>query len=289
MTVEDNNTVEDNSVSGQDNGVSAEDSSPVTAQDGISKGLEAKADESKDDTQTQATPDESESTSDDNSNTDDTQDTDTQEDESPEWFQKDKYKSIEEQAKAYNDLQNKMGKFWGAPNENYKVDDIEGVDENDPLVANLAPALKEVGLSQEGFKHLVKQYQDANIQMMKQYENDLKEHLTQKDASNYQAVNKWMEETLSADEIQQIQNNWLMTPEDFKLLNNLRLMIPPSTNVPSSSDTNIPKFESSQEVENDKVKYRKDIKEGLRSRDKNFEQELAQRYRDARQREMRKK
>lgn len=203
----------------------------------------------------------------------------------PEWFMKDKYKSVEEQARAAFELQKKMGKFWGSPTENYNVEAIEGLQKDDPLLENLMPALKEIGLSQEGFSHLVKQYQEANIQMMKKLEDQLKEELTTKDAHTYQEINKWMNENLTPEEIKQIQNNWLMTPADFKMFNQLRLMAAPSTNVPNSSSTT--QFESSKEVENDKIKYRKEVNQGLRVPDKNYENELARRFKDARSRELR--
>lgn len=208
-------------------------------------------------------------------------------DDSPDWFMKDKFQSIDEQARAYPELQKKMGKFWGAPADNYQVEGIEGITKDDPLLENLMPALKEVGLSQEGFAHLVKQYQEANVQMMKKYEEELKKELTTNDAANYNAVDKWMTQNLTPEERDQIQQNWLMTPKDFKLFNQLRLMAAPSTSVPSGADNNAPRFESSNEVENDKIKYRKEIREGIRVADKNYENELAQRFRDARGRELR--
>src|SRR5690606_4397876 len=118
--------------------------------------------------------------------------------------------------------------------------------------------------------------QEANIQMMKKLEDQLKEELTTKDAHTYQEINKWMNENLTPEEIKQIQNNWLMTPADFKMFNQLRLMAAPSTNVPNSSSTT--QFESSKEVENDKIKYRKEVNQGLRVPDKNYENELARRF-----------
>lgn len=124
---------------------------------------------------------------------------------------------------------------------------------------------------------------------MKKLESELKEELTTKDASTYQACDKWMSENLSTEEKQQIQNNWLMTPADFKLFNQMRLMAAPSTNVPNSSASDGVRFESSKEVENDKIKYRKEVNQGIRVSDKNYESELAQRFRDARTRELRNK
>lgn len=207
--------------------------------------------------------------------------------EHPEWFMKDKYKSIEEQARSAFELQKKMGKNWGPPSENYSVEGIEGLSQDDPLVANLMPALKDIGLSQEGFKHLVTQYQEANINMMKTFESDLKKELTENDAATYNAVDKWMQDNLTTEEKAQVQNGWLMSAADFKLFNHLRLMAAPSTSVPSSTTGQAVRYESSTEVENDKIKYRKEVKQNIRVADKNYENELAQRFRDSRARELR--
>jgi hypothetical protein len=211
----------------------------------------------------------------------------TAEPEHPEWFMKDKYKSIEEQARSAYELQKKMGKNWGAPSEDYTLEGIEGVSKDDPLVANLMPALKDIGLSQEGFKNLVTQYQEANVKMMKSFEEQLKKELTQEDAATYNDVDKWMTENLTAEEKATIQNGWLMSGKDFKLFNQLRLMAAPSTSVPSSTTNEGARFESSAEVENDKIKYRKEVKQKLRVPDSNYENELARRFRDAKGRELR--
>jgi len=139
----------------------------------------------------------------------------TEEPDHPEWFMKDKYKSIEEQAKSAFELQKKMGKNWGAPTEDYSIEGLEGVAKDDPLVANLMPALKDIGLSQEGFTNLVKQYQEANVNMMKTFEEDLKKELTENDAATYNAVDKWMQDNLTSEERTQVQNNWLMSSADL--------------------------------------------------------------------------
>lgn len=208
--------------------------------------------------------------------------------ESPEWFMKDKFKSIDEQAKSYKELSTKMGKYWGSPQENYSVDGMEGLEANDPLIAGLTPALKELGISQEGFQHLVGQYFEANKAMMGEMEANLKKTLTETDAHTYHAIDKWMTDNMTAEEAAMVKNNWLMTPEDFKLFNNLRLLAAPSTNVPSAMSNPV-KFESSKEVENDKIKYKKELKAGSRVQDKNHEDALASRYRDAVARELRNK
>ena len=209
------------------------------------------------------------------------------EDEKPEWFMKDKFTSIEEQAKSYSELQKKMGKYWGSPDDKYSAEGLEDVDDNDPLIASLMPVLKDIGLSQEGFKHLAQGYKEANMQMVQKLEAELKKELTVNDAHTYQAVNKWMGDNLTPEEVSTVQNNWLLTPKDFKVFNQMRLMAAPSTSVPSTGAGSGIKFESSLEVENDKIKYRTEVKQKVRVSDKNYENELASRFRDARTRETR--
>lgn len=208
--------------------------------------------------------------------------------ETPDWFMKDKFKTVDDQAKSYKELASKMGKYWGSPAEGYKVDGMDGIEANDPLIASLTPALKEMGLSQEGFQNLVGQYMNANKAMMGDMEAELKKTLTTTDAHTYQAITKWMEDSLSPEESAQIKNNWLMTADDFKLFNSLRLMLAPSTNVPSAQGNGV-KYESSNEVTNEKIKYKKEVKAGTRVTDKNFENSLASRFRDAAAREQRNK
>lgn len=227
-------------------------------------------------------------TNSDTNSTDKTDTSETKEPETPDWFMKDKFKSVEDQAKSYKDLVGKMGKYWGSPEDNYKPDGIEGLEENDPLVAALTPALKELGISQEGFAHLVNGYMAANKEMLKGFEENLRQTLTTTDAHTYQAVDKWMNDNLSKEEAMQVKNNWLMTPEDFKLFNQLRLMAAPSTNVPNQGNAGVT-FESSEAVTNEKVKYKQEVKQGIRVKDKNFENELSARHRDAVAREIRQK
>ena len=212
----------------------------------------------------------------------------TKEPETPEWLMTDKFKTPDDQAKAYKELSTKMGKFWGSPQGNYSIEGMEGIEANDPLIENLTPVLKEIGLSQEGFKQLVNQYQQANSKMVQGMEEELKKVLTTTDVHTFQQVDKWMNETMTPEEQTHIKNNWLMTPADFKLFNNMRLMAAPSTNVPNNPGS-AQQFESSKQVENDKITYRKELKAGTRVADKNHENQLASRYRDAVARELRQK
>jgi len=204
----------------------------------------------------------------------------------PEWFMKDKYKSIEDQARAQFDMQKLMGKNWGPPKEDYTTDNIEGIAKNDPLLEHLKPSLKELGLSQEGFNSLVKKYQEANLEMSKKLEAELAKELTTNDAMTVRTVDSWLNNSFSKEDRETIQS-WIVSVKDFQLLNTLRTMLPQSTNVPSSSTGAAVHFESMKEVENDKIKYRKEVNSKQRTSDKNYEDQLQQRWRDAYTRENR--
>lgn len=81
--------------------------------------------------------------------------------EKPEWLRSDKYKSAEEQAKAYVGLEKRLGAFVGAPRDGkyeYKAPEgYEGVqvDMEHPLMKEFATWAKDSQLSQAGFNNLL--------------------------------------------------------------------------------------------------------------------------------------
>lgn len=200
----------------------------------------------------------------------------------PDWFMRDKFTSEMEQAKAYPELLKKVGKNWGAPKDDYSLDGIEGIAKEDALLPHLKPVLKGLGLSQDGFSELVKGYTEAQVAMGKQMEEQLKTELTQREAQTVQDVDRWLKDTFSEEDRQTVQS-WIVSIKDFQLLNTLRVHMAPTTNVPSSTSS-AAGHETVAQVENEKVKYRKEVAGGHRVADKNFEDELQARWRDAYQR-----
>ena len=89
--------------------------------------------------------------------------------ERPEWL-KEKYKTVEDQAKAYNDAEKKLGGFAGSPEGEYEMNVPEGVsgefDMEDPRIEWFQNAAKESNMSQETFDQMlggfVKMEQEAN-------------------------------------------------------------------------------------------------------------------------------
>lgn len=132
----------------------------------------------------------------------------TGEGEAPEWFKGEKYKTVEDQAKAYTALEGKFGSFTGAPEE-YTVTISEelqekGVEfaEDDPLLTEAQEMAKELGMNQEGFDRMLNMYatmqlaetqaiEDLRTEQMKELGNNGQERVDNLDA--------WAKANLSAD------------------------------------------------------------------------------------------
>jgi len=88
----------------------------------------------------------------------------------PEWFKQDKYKTVEDQAKAYTELEKKMGGFKGAPEDDYTVPEVQGLDEgvleDNEMVAWFKEAARESDMDQETFDKFVSGYLSAEQQLI---------------------------------------------------------------------------------------------------------------------------
>ncbi len=202
----------------------------------------------------------------------------------PDWFMKDKYKTIEDQAKAQYEMRKLIGPVWGPPKDDYKMEGIEGINPNDPVLNHLKPELKEMGLSQEGFERLINKYQTAQIEEAKSMESELKKTLTQKDAAAITEVDSWLKESFTQEDAETMRS-WIVNEKDFHLLRTLKALIPGKSNVPSMMHSDAVQFESVKQIEQEKVKYLNEVKMGLRAEDKNHWERLNMRFRDAYTRE----
>jgi hypothetical protein len=89
--------------------------------------------------------------------------------EPPEFFKKDKYANVTEQAKAYRELEKRFGSFTGAP-DNYEVKLSQELTEkgieistDDPLYDEAVQFAKNANMSQEGFQEMMNLYATAQI------------------------------------------------------------------------------------------------------------------------------
>ncbi len=81
-------------------------------------------------------------------------------DTAPEWFKSSKYKTVADQAKAYVELEKKLGGFVGAP-ENYEINSELGISSDDPVLGAILPVLKQSGASNEFVQGLIGTFVEA--------------------------------------------------------------------------------------------------------------------------------
>lgn len=209
------------------------------------------------------------------------------------WLLRDKFKGesdvdiMREQAKAYPELQNKMGKWWGAPKDSdYDMTPLKefGFTPEDPILVGMKDTFKEMGLSNEAVKKLASSYDNSLKSMTRQMEERLQKEMTPDFAEAAKRAESWISKFAKPD--QEIIKSWLQTKEDFKMLDTIRAMNPNinsgSMNVPAQGASyGNHRYESSAQVESEKVqnfqRYNKDPA---------YRADVAQRYRDAKTREL---
>ena len=90
-----------------------------------------------------------------------------EEGEKPEWL-KDKYKSVEDQAKAYAELEKKFGGFTGSPEGDYEIkapEDLPGeFDMEDPRLEWFQNVAKETNMSQATFDQMLHGFAKMEIE-----------------------------------------------------------------------------------------------------------------------------
>jgi hypothetical protein len=141
--------------------------------------------------------------------------------ERPEWLQK-KYKSVAEQAKAYNEAQKKLGAFKGAPDAyDIKLQDSDiQFNEKDPVIEDFLADAKENNVSQEYVSKLLKTYAKA----LKMQRPDLKRELADLGPNAKQDVtvlNNWAANHLSSEEMQDFRS-LMTTAKSVRILQKLK-------------------------------------------------------------------
>lgn len=173
--------------------------------------------------------------------------------EAPEWFKKDKYKSVAEQAKAYVDLEKKFGETKGAPKDGYDLSSFEetGINAEDPFVKHFSETFKELNLTQEGFNRVIQEFYEVQKHMvdastadeMKKLGNDAKQIVTK--------VDTWINNTFDENTAAVIKS-WVSTAEDMKALQAIQAFQPKSE-IPLGNSVNYTPFETYDDVKNEKV------------------------------------
>lgn len=101
----------------------------------------------------------------------------------PEWFKGGKYQTVEEQAKAYPELEKRFGTFTGSPDEfsvNLSQELTESgmeINNDDPLMVDALAFAKESNMNQEGFDKMMNLYGMAKMAESKAQEENLASEL----------------------------------------------------------------------------------------------------------------
>lgn len=90
--------------------------------------------------------------------------------ETPDWFKQEKYKTVEDQARAYAELEKRAGAFSGAPDDGYAVPEVEGLDagvlDNNPMVEWFRQVATETNLNQDTFNKIISGYLATEQEMV---------------------------------------------------------------------------------------------------------------------------
>ena len=169
----------------------------------------------------------------------------------PDWL-KEKYKSVSDQAKAYTELEKRLGETKGAPKDGYVFDGIEGLASDDPMLKSFGDTFKELNLTQDGANRLIAEYMtaqkaaygvdlEAEVKKLGPQANDLIKTVNQRIDNNFNP------------ELAKAMKGWVHTADDMKALQALlsfqTTSSSPTGNQMSSGHT----YESFKEVRDEKT------------------------------------
>lgn len=167
----------------------------------------------------------------------------------PEYLQ-DKYNNMEEQAKAYPELQAKFGAHSGAPPQ-YEMDFLKEcplpVDPHDPLITAWIEVCKKNETNQQGFEDSVNAYVNAR---KRDYPNPAEE-VKKMDPHSQEEVNiirQWAVNTLDADKTADLLS-FLTTASRVELFQDIRAFSQPAVLPSQSIGVNAPRVMSVKDLQ----------------------------------------
>lgn len=121
----------------------------------------------------------------------------------PEWFKATKYKTVEEQAKAYNELEKRLGAFVGAPKDGkYEFKLPEGIngelDESHPLLAGFNKWAVEKQINNEAYNELLGMFAQYEASLAPDM-NEVLKRVGEKADERIANVTNWARANLQGD------------------------------------------------------------------------------------------
>lgn len=125
-----------------------------------------------------------------------------------------KYKTVEEAAKARSELEKKLGGFTGAPEE-YEVEHL-GLDPDQHLLKEIMNVGKEINMSQEGLDKLVGRVLDAQEA---EESKSLEEEVSKlgDEGSQIMRQYKYFADNHLKPEENEVVKNWIKSADDLKV------------------------------------------------------------------------
>ncbi len=140
----------------------------------------------------------------------------------PDWL-KDKYKSAAEQAKAYVEVEKKLGAFKGAPDAyDLSLQDFPDIkfSQEDPLLKDFLTNAKTNGVSQEYITEILNTYAQALTFNIPDADAEMKK-IGANAAQDLQILSQWAGNYLSAEE-HKVFASLVTTADAFKVFDKLR-------------------------------------------------------------------
>jgi len=107
-----------------------------------------------------------------------------------EWFKSSKYKTVEDQAKAYSELEKKLGGFVGSP-ESYALREGIEIDADTPLLKGLDEIGKKYGMNNEMYNDIISMYSESETAELENFKSKQMEDLGSDGAIRIQNINDW--------------------------------------------------------------------------------------------------
>lgn len=135
--------------------------------------------------------------------------------EAPDWYIADRYKSVSEQAKAYNELNKKFGGFSGAPKDGYTMP--EDVEQDDALLAELTEFAQDTNMNDEAFGRAW-ELLTAQAEAVEEVTQEMEmQKLGDNAVERIKTVEGFLKNNLDADEYEAVQE-LVTTADSVKLI-----------------------------------------------------------------------
>lgn len=154
----------------------------------------------------------------------------------PDWLNTAKYKTVADQAKAYNEAQKKLGAFKGAPQEyDLSLPDFPDVkfDSNSPYMADFLESAKKNNVSQEYVREMLTHYVKMQFANKPDPKKEL-EKLGPNAAQDIKSLENWARNNLSDNEIG-VFKDMITSADAVRVFEKIRRLVNRADTTPASN------------------------------------------------------